>query len=195
MRPFAALPYYLLFKIRQAAIDARRKDRTWRYVGWSVIAGLTTSMMFVLAMVFALLLWRVGLWWLGISVLALMVVPVITNALARYVLVPAGLHRLAYYAALYSRPGPDGTAYALCVAAWAARDGEGVAWVEARRDTRVPLGDGEVVATAILAANRGDVATARELLTSIARYATSRTSSPTTSRGSPSARTSVRPPA
>jgi hypothetical protein len=83
------------------------------------------------------------------------------------VLVPAGWHRLAYHAALYSRPGPDPAAYALCVAAWASRDGTAGAWVEARRDTRRPLGDAEIAATALLAAGRGDDATARELLRSL----------------------------
>ena len=58
------------------------------------------------------------------------------HAGARAVFVPAGHHRLAYYAALYSRPGADPPAYALCAAAWASRGGEAIAWVEARRAAR-----------------------------------------------------------
>ena len=59
---FAALPYYLLYAVRQFAINARRKDRTWRYVVWSALAGLINSVMLTLSVVFVLLLWRVGLW-------------------------------------------------------------------------------------------------------------------------------------
>jgi hypothetical protein len=108
----------------------------------------------------------VGFWWLAIAVLAFLVVPVVAEALVRRVFVPAGYHRLAYYAGLYSRPGKDPAAYAMCVAAWASTGGEAIAWVERRRDARKPLGDAEVTATALLAATRGDATTARELLRS-----------------------------
>ncbi len=168
MRSMIALPYLVLQWLRQSAIGARRRDRTARYLLWSVIAGVANAAMLALATSFVLFLWAVGLWWLGLAMTAVLVVPVIASAAIRLVLVPAGYHRLAYQAALYSRPGPDPAAYALCVAAWAARDGVAVAWVSAQRDARRPLGDAEVAATALLAAGRGDAATARELLRSLA---------------------------
>jgi len=161
-----ALPYLLLQWLRQAAINARRRDRTARYIAWSVIAGIASATMLALAAAFAVLLWSVALWWLALAVIAIVIVPVIAESLVRVVLVPAGRHRLAYYAGLYSRPGRDPAAYGLCVAAWASTGGAAIAWVEARRDSRKPLGDAEVTATAFLAAARGDTATARELLRS-----------------------------
>src|SRR5436190_19177728 len=162
MRSMIALPYLVLQWLRQSAIGARRRDRTARYLLWSVIAGVANAAMLALATSFVLFLWAVGLWWLGLAMTAVLVVPVIASAAIRLVLVPAGYHRLAYQAALYSRPGPDPAAYALCVAAWAPRDGVAVAWVSAQRDARRPLVDAEVAATALLAAGRGDAATARE---------------------------------
>ena len=161
-----ALPYLLLQWLRQAAINARRRDRTVRYIAWSALAGLANATLLALATAFIVLLWSAALWWLAIAVIAIVVVPVIAETLVREVLVPAGYHRLAYYAGLYSRPGRDPAAYGLCVAAWASAGGAAIAWVEARRDTRKPLGDAEVTATAFLAAARGDIATARELLRS-----------------------------
>lgn len=162
-----ALPYLVLSWLRQAAINARRRARTARYLAWSVLAGVAAAVMLALASAFVLLLWTVGLWWLALVMVAVLVVPVIANPLIRGVLVPAGYHRLAYQLALYSRPGPDPAAYALCAAAWACRDGDGVAWACARRDARHPLGDAEIAATALLAAGRGDAQTARELLRSL----------------------------
>ena len=163
-----ALPYLVLQWLRQAAINARRRDRTARYIAWSALAGIANATILALATAFIVLLWSVGLWWLALALIAIVVVPVIAETLARTVLVPAGHHRLAYYAGLYSRPGRDPAAYGLCVAAWASSGGAAIAWVEARRDARTPLGDAEVTATAFLAAARGDTATARELLRSTA---------------------------
>ena len=45
---------------------------------------------------------------------------------------------------------------------------EGEAWIAARRDKRVPLGDAEIIVTALLAAGRGDADTARQLMRSTA---------------------------
>jgi len=162
-----ALPYLLLQRLRQAAINARRRDRSWRYLAWSVLAGALNGVMLALATAFvaSLLVWR--LWWLAIPMIAVLVVPVVADTLVRFVFVPAGFYRLAYHAARYSRPGADPSAYALCAAAWASTTGTAIAWVEARRETRRPLGDGEIAATALLAAARGDVVTARELLRSL----------------------------
>ena len=167
MRSLAALPYFVLQWLRGAAINARRRDRTARYVLWSALAGVANAAMLVLAAAFVGFLWWLSLWWLALAMTAVLVVPVVACALIQLVLVPAGWHRLAYQVALYSRPGPDPIAYALCVAAWASRDDAAAAWVDARRNTRRPLGDAEIAATAMLAARRGDDATARALLRSL----------------------------
>jgi hypothetical protein len=161
-----ALPYLLLQRLRQAAINARRRDRTGRYIAWSVVAGLANAASLTIAAAFTLLLWGAGLWWLALAILAFLALPVLGESLVRRVFVPAGQHRLAFHAGLLSRPGSDPVAYALCAAAWASTGGTAIAWVERRRDARKPLGDAEVTATAFLAATRGDTATARELLRS-----------------------------
>ena len=163
-----ALPYFLMQRLHQAAINARRGDRTLRYLAWSAVAGIASAVMLALASAFVLLLWSVGFWWLALAMVAVLVVPVISNAAVRFVLVPAGYHRLAYHAAFYSRPGADPAAYALCAAAWASNGTAAAAWVEARREARGALGDAEVAATALLTAARGDAGAARELMRSIA---------------------------
>jgi len=162
-----ALPYLVLQRLRQAAINARRKNRSWQYLAWSGLAGIANAAMFVLGTAFVVVLWSLALWWLAVPMIAVLVVPVVADTLVRFVFVPGGHHRLAYYAALYSRPGTDPPAYALCVAAWAAAGGTAIAWVSAKREARRPLGDAEVAATAFLAAARGDDTTARELLRSL----------------------------
>lgn len=163
----SAIPYLAMTWIRQAAITARRKGRRTHYVAWSVVAGIANGLAITLGLVFLWLLWIVSLWWLAIPMASLIVLPYVASAALRYVLVPAGYTKLAYYAGLYSRPGTDAPAFALCAAAWAARDGEAMAWVEAKRDARKPLGDGEIAATALLAAGRGDADSARALLRSL----------------------------
>jgi len=163
-----ALPYLVLQWLRQSAINARRANRRRHYLAWSVVAGVANGAMVGLGAAFVVLLWSLSLWWLALAMVAALVLPGLANTAVRFVLVPAGLQRLAYYAARFSRPGSDPVAYALCAAAWACRDGSAIAWVEARRDQRKPVGDGEIVATALLAAARGDDATARALLRSVA---------------------------
>src|SRR5690606_25438756 len=62
-------------------------------------------------------------------------------------------------------------ASALCGAAWAHAvkpTPAGEAWLITRRNKRVPLGDAEIIVTALLAAARGDADTARQLLRSTA---------------------------
>src|SRR5215468_1631779 len=167
MRSLAALPYFVLQWLRGAAINARRRDRTARYVLWSAVAGVASAAMLVLAAAFVGFLWWLSLWWLALAMTAVLVVPVLAGPLIRLALVPTGWHRLAYRVALYSRPGPDPVGFALCVAAWASRDAAAAAWVDAHRDARRPLGDAEIAATALLAAGRGDTATARALLRSL----------------------------
>jgi hypothetical protein len=165
-----ALPYVLLARLHQAAISARRRDRTWRYLAWSVVAGVIASIMFAFATAFVFVLWRIGLWPLAIAMIGVLVLPLVATVLARDVLVPMGAYRTAYYAGLLSRPGQDPPAYGLCVAAWALAHeptGTGEAWVTQKRDARVPLGDAEVVVTALIAAARGDADTARQMMRSV----------------------------
>jgi hypothetical protein len=161
------LPYFALLWLRQRMLDARRRGRPARYVTWTVLAGVINGVMISIAIAFIALLWSVGLWWLAKVIVAVLLVPALATTAIRYLLVPAGWHRLAYYAGQYSRPGPDAPAYALCTAAWACRDNEAIAWVERMRAARTPLGDGEVAATGLLAAARGDLDTARALLRSL----------------------------
>ncbi|MEJ7600323.1 MAG: hypothetical protein WKG01_20605 [Kofleriaceae bacterium] len=70
-----------------------------------------------------------------------------------------------------ARPGNDAIAYGLCLAAWAYTrrpTPTAEAWIAKRRDGRVPLGDAEVVVTALVATGKGDAAVARQLLRSVA---------------------------
>jgi hypothetical protein len=164
------LPYIVLARLHRAAIDARRKARTWRYIAWSAVAGIATGLMIAIALSFILMFWAIGLEWLAALLGIGLIIPAIAGPVARGVCVPAGWVRPAYYTGLVSRPGPDAPAYALCLAAWAwmhRPSGTGERWIAARRDARVPLGDGEVVVTALLMAGRGDHDGARALLRSV----------------------------
>lgn len=165
-----ALPYILFARLHQAAIAARRRDRTWHYLLWSACAGVLAGLMLSLGASLLLVFWRVGLWPLAIVVGAIMIAPVVAGALTRHVFVPLGWLRGAFYGGLASRPGADGEAYALCCAAWALAHRpttRGEQWLITHRDLRLPLGDAEVVVTGLIAAARGDAATARALLRSV----------------------------
>jgi hypothetical protein len=164
-----AVPYLLFARLHQAAIAARRRDRTWHYLLWSVLAGLLAGLMLGFGVSLFLVFYDIGLWPLAIVVLALMIAPVVSGALTRHVFVPLGWYRFAFYGGLASRPGADGEAYALCCAAWAFAtrpDAKGEKWLTTHRDLRIPLGDAEVVVTGLIAAGRGDATTARQLLRS-----------------------------
>src|SRR5688500_16810950 len=164
------LPYLIFMRIHQAAIDARRRAKRWAYLAWSVLAGLVAGVLLAIGVMFFTLLWVVKLWWLAIPFGAFMVLPTLAPVLTRHVFVPLGWARIAYVGGMWSRPGDDGEAYGMCCAAWAfARKPTPKAevWLAAKRDARIPLGDGEVVMTAFLAAGRGDAETARRLLRSI----------------------------
>lgn len=165
-----ALPYLLFSRLHQAAISARRRDRTWHYLMWSALAGVFAGLMLVFGASLMLVFWRIGLWPLAVVIFAIAIAPVVAASVTRHVFVPLGWQRFAFYGGLASRPGDDGEAYGLCCAAWAfARkpSAAGEKWLATRRDLRVPLGDAEVVVTALIAAGRGDDATARTLLRSI----------------------------
>jgi hypothetical protein len=106
LRQYVALPYLALQRLRQAAINARRRDRTGRYLLWSALAGLTNAAMIALSFAFVSGLWMV-VWWLAVLMLALLLMPLAADNLVRWVFVPAGWHRMAYVAGRYSRPGAD----------------------------------------------------------------------------------------
>ena len=166
-----ALPYLLLIKLHQAAINARRRDRTWRYLAWSALAATCAALMIVLGAAFCWLMWRVGLWWVTALATVLLVAPLLAAPFARHVLVPLGRVKLAYWAGVASRPGADAPAYGFCLAAWAwtrRPTTAAEAWLARRRDARRPLGDAEVVVTALLLGGRGDADGARRLMRSTA---------------------------
>lgn len=164
-----AIPLLVLFRLQRFALDARRKRRTGAYYAWSALAALCAVVLLGATVALAYLFYDVGLWWVSILIIGLAVLPVVGMWLVRRVLVPLGWYRAAYVIGYASRPGKDPGAYALCVAAWAlgrAPSASGEAWIAARRNTRVPLGDAEVVTTALLAAARDDLDTARLLMRS-----------------------------
>jgi hypothetical protein len=165
------VPYLVLLKLQQAAVNARRQSRTRSYVAWSVAAGVFGGVMLAIASSLVSLLWAIRLWWMAIPFALLMVVPIFAPIIVRHALVPLGWVRAAYVGGLWSRPGEDASAYGLCCAAWAfahAPSPRAEAWLATKRDGRIPLGDAEVVVTAFVAAGRGDVDTARSLLRSVA---------------------------
>jgi hypothetical protein len=164
-----ALPYVLFLRLHRAALAARRRERTWRYLAWSVAAGLCAGALVCVAAVFALMLGRAGLWSLAALMLAVLAVPVVAAPLVRHVLVPLGWPRASFWVA-HVATVRDSDAFALACAAWAhtARPTpRSEAWITARRDRRSPLGDSEIVVTAWMAAARGDVEAARSLLRSL----------------------------
>ena len=165
-----AMPVLLLAWLHRHAINARRKNRTWHYFAWSGLAALLATVLFSLATALVALFVYVKLWWLAGLMTGVLVLPIIGPTLVRHVLVPLGAYRLAYYLGWASRPGKDPTAYGLVAAAWAHAvkpSGTGEVWVARKRDARIPLGDAEVITTALLAASRGDVATTRLLMRSV----------------------------
>lgn len=164
-----ALPFLLLLRAHRMAIDARRRDRTKRYFAYSIAAGLLAGVLVSVAVFVSVLMIYVGLWWLGVALLVMFGVPLLEPVLTRHVLVPLGSVRLAYWVAHFTSLR-DSDAYALCIAAWAHASRPTPpteAWIAARRDKRLPLGDAEIVVTALLAAGRGDAETARQLMRSI----------------------------
>src|SRR5687767_6858468 len=107
-----ALPYIVFSRLHQAAIAARRRDRTWHYLLYSCLAGLLAGLMIAFGISLLLVFWRINLWPLAIVVFAIMIAPVVAGSLTRHVFVPLGWFRFAFYGGLASRPGTDGEAYA-----------------------------------------------------------------------------------
>lgn len=165
-----ALPYILIIRLHRAALDARRRDRTWRYYAYSVVAGVLAAFLTGVALLAAWAMFYVGLWWLALPLIVLFALPPMQPVLNRHVLVPLGLVRTAFWVAHFVSMD-DSDAYGLCCAAWAHSikpTSAGDTWITAKRDKRVPLGDAEIIVTALLAAARGDAATARQLMRSTA---------------------------
>ena len=165
-----AIPYLLLLRLHRLALDARRRDRTWRYYMYSVAAAVLAVGLAAFAALAAYAMWHIGWWPLAIAVVVMFVAPPLQPVISRRILVPMGWYRVAFWAGHFVSMD-DSDAYGLACAAWAhARkpsiDGE--AWITARRDKRIPLGDSEIVVTARLASARGDADTCRQLLRSTA---------------------------
>ena len=164
-----ALPYAILVRLHRAALDARRRERTWKYFLWTFTAGLCGFVVAAIALSTSYMLYRAGLWPLAAVLVVLFVEPVAHAQLLRHVFVPLGWYRPAFWTA-HLATMRDSDAYGLVCAAWAhaARPTPaGEAWIAARRDKRTPLGDTEIAVTALLAAGRGDAETARQLLRSL----------------------------
>ncbi len=158
----------VLIRLRRHAIDARRADRTWRYLAWSLLSGTITAIAISGLLFAGLMLLANGLWWLALPVLVVLAVPIAQHLVVRHVLVPLGAVKTAYWVGHFASM-EDSDAYGLVCGAWAYShrpNPTDEAWLIARRDTRKPLGDAEVVVTALIAAGRGDAETARLLMRS-----------------------------
>jgi hypothetical protein len=165
-----ALPYILVLRLHRLALDARRRDRTWRYYAYSLVAGVLAGLLASAALVAAWAMWEVGWWPLSFALLGLFAMPPLQPVLSRHVFAPLGLVRTAFWAGHFVSMD-DSDAYGLCCAAWAYSlkpTPEGEAWIIERREKRVPLGDSEIIVTALLAAGRGDADTTRQLMRSTA---------------------------
>ena len=163
-----AAPYILLIRLHRAALDARRKDRTWRYYAYSLVAGVFASILVAGAMIAAFAMVRIGWWWLAIALLAFFAAPPLQPVLSRHILGPLGMVRTSYWLAHFVSMD-DSDAYGLCCAARAYAHKptpQGEAWIATKRDKRIPLGDSEIIVTAFIAAGRGDADTARQLIRS-----------------------------
>jgi hypothetical protein len=161
-------PFLVLFRVQRAALDARRRDRTWHYLAWSALAGAIASILIASLVAAVVVLVSVDLWWLAALLVAIAGVPVVQPQLLRHVVVPRGWVRIAFWLGHFGT-ARDSDADALAFAAWAQLrkpTPAGEAWIAGRRDCRKPLGDAEVVTTALLVAARGDVDTARALMRS-----------------------------
>ena len=114
-----ALPFLLIWKLHQHALDARRKSRTWTYYAWSAAAAITGTLIALVAALIIYVFFRVGLWWFAVGMGAFLLTPILGPWFVRRVLVPLGAYRAAYYLGYAARPGKDPAAYGLACAAWA----------------------------------------------------------------------------
>jgi hypothetical protein len=164
-----ALPYLIFLRLHHLALDARRRERTWRYFAWSIVAGAFGGILVGFTLFMAASLWMVGWWPVALAIIALFALPILQPLAQRHVLVPLGAVRTSYWLG-HLVTMRDSDALGLACAAWALAgcySPAGEAWLTKRRDRRRPLGDAEIVVTAFAAAAHGDAATARELLRSL----------------------------
>ena len=164
-----ALPFMLFMRLHRYALNARRRDRTWRYLAWSAVSGVLAAMLIACLLFATSVLFAIGAWWLAIPLLVLFSVPVAQGPLVRSVAVPLGWYRVAFWIGHFSSID-DSDAYGMVCAAWAHSrkpTPAGEAWIAALRDKRKPLGDAEVVATALLVSAHGDAEGARQLMRSV----------------------------
>jgi len=162
--------YLLIVRLHRLALDARRHERTWRFFLFSAFAGVLAGLLIALSAIATLVLFQIGFWPLALLVIAFSALPPLQPLLQRHVLAPLGMVRSGFWLA-HIITMADSDAYALVCAAWAhARKPASAneAWIIARRDKRTPLGDTEIIVTALLAAARGDADTARQLMRSTA---------------------------
>src|SRR5512143_2202010 len=113
-----ALPFLVIMRLHRLALDARRRDRTWRYYAYSVVAGTLAAILAVVALLIAYAMWEIGWWPLAIAMLVIFVAPPLQPVLSRRIFVPLGLVRTAFWAGHFVSMD-DSDAYALCCAAWA----------------------------------------------------------------------------
>src|SRR3569623_1129043 len=92
-----ALPFILFMRLHRAALDARRKDRTWKFLGWSAVSGLLAAILIGSLLFATAVLFSIGLWWLAIPLLALFAIPVAGALSTRHALVPLGLYKTAFW--------------------------------------------------------------------------------------------------
>jgi hypothetical protein len=165
-----ALPYILIIRLHRLALDARRRHRSWRYYAYSLAAGVLAALLTSVAAFAAWAMFYTRFWYLGVAMITFFVLPPLHPIISRRILVPLGLVRTSFWFAHFISMD-DSDAYGLCCATWAHSikpTPAGEAWLTARRDKRVPLGDAEIIVTALLAAARGDADTTRQLMRSTA---------------------------
>ena len=84
-------------RLQRAALNARRRDRTWKFLAWSVVAGVLASLLIGVVVFAAALLVIGGWWWLALALVALFVTPLAEPIVMRHVLVPLGWYRAAFW--------------------------------------------------------------------------------------------------
>jgi hypothetical protein len=171
IRPFL-VP--LLLWARRKALAERRRGRSLRFLLITAASGAMLAVSLALILAFLWTLLRVGMWPLGALFAALVAYGYLPWLAAQTIAIPLGRPRLAYHLAAEGREvHEDPVGGGLIAAAWAlnrqrAPRPADAAWIEARRDATGRLGDCRIVATALVAAARGDRDGARALLESVA---------------------------
>ena len=171
IRPFL-VP--LLLWARRRALQERRRGRSLRFVLITAASGAALAAALAMILAFMWTLWLVGMWPLAALFGVLVAYGYLPWLAAETIAIPLGRTRLAYHFAAEAREvHEDPVGGGLIAAAWALNrqrtlDPGDAAWIEAKRDASGRLGDCRIVATALIAAARGDRDGARALLESIA---------------------------